>query len=60
MQIEVLKKAIKIKPDLAEAYCIIGVTYYHVNDKHSALEEYKILKNLNPNLANRLFNLIRK
>jgi len=54
------KQAIRIKPDYAEAHCILGVTYLMTGDKGSALEEYKILKTVNAELANKLFNMIYK
>jgi tetratricopeptide (TPR) repeat protein len=56
--IEAFKQAIRINPNDAEAHYGLGMTYYVANDISSALEEYKILKNLNPELADELFNLI--
>jgi tetratricopeptide (TPR) repeat protein len=56
--IEAFKQAIRIKPDFAMAYYLLGLTYLLLNDRGSALEEYKILKELNHELANKLFNLI--
>ncbi len=58
--IEAYKQAIRIKPDLAEAHFGLGSTYLLFKDKSSALEEYKILKTLNPEMANKLFNYIYK
>jgi len=57
---EAFKQAIRIKPDYAEAHYSLGVTYLIVNDRGSALEEYKILKDLDPQKAIELFNLIYK
>lgn len=56
--IQRLQEAIRIKPDFAEAHCSLGVAYYGVGDRGSAMDEYKILKDLNKDLANKLFNLI--
>jgi tetratricopeptide (TPR) repeat protein len=58
--IDPLKKAIKIKPDLPVAHFGLGVTYLITGDKDSALEEYKILKTLDVEKADKLFNLIYK
>jgi len=58
--VESYKQAIRIKPDFAEAHYALGGTYFFLNDRGSALEEYKILKDLDPELANELFNLIYK
>lgn len=44
--IEAFKQAIRIKPDDANAHYNLGVSYFMVNDRGSALEEYKILKKL--------------
>ena len=38
----------------------LGLLYVSSGDKGSALEEYKILKNLDQEKANQLFNLIYK
>lgn len=56
--IESYKEAIRLKPDFAEAHYYLGVVYLKVDDRSNALEEYNILKNLNKELANELFNLI--
>ncbi|MBU0701915.1 tetratricopeptide repeat protein [bacterium] len=58
--IEAYKQAIRIKPDFALAHCNLGLTYLHLGDSGSALDEYKILKNIDTDLANKLFNLIHK
>jgi S1-C subfamily serine protease/cytochrome c-type biogenesis protein CcmH/NrfG len=56
--IEVFKQAIRINPDDAKAHCNLGVAYLNLGDSSSALKEYKILKDLDDEAANRLFNLI--
>ena len=58
--IEVLKVAIKRNPDYAMSYYNLGLIYNLSNDKDSALEQYKILGNLDTQLANKLFRLINK
>jgi lipoprotein NlpI len=58
--IEACKQAIRIKPDFAEAHYFLGLGYLITKDRGSALEQYKILKNLDNNLANQLFNRIYK
>jgi hypothetical protein len=47
-----------MKPLMAEGHLNLGMTYLKLGDKGSAIEEYKVLKFLNPEMANRLFNLI--
>jgi len=39
---------------------IMIITYLLLKDKDSALEQYKILKSLDTELTNKLFNLINK
>jgi len=57
---ESFKKAIRIKPAFAEAHYNLGLTYLQLGDKCCALEEYKILKQLDRNKADELFNQIYK
>ncbi|MEA3432100.1 MAG: tetratricopeptide repeat protein [candidate division WOR-3 bacterium] len=56
--IKAFKQAIRIKPDDANAHCVLGLAYLSSGDRNSALQEYKILKDLDPDLANNLFNEI--
>jgi len=59
--VEAYKQAVRIKPDFADAHYNLGITYLLIiKDRGSALEEYKILKELDPETANELFNLIYK
>lgn len=58
--VKALKQAIRIKPDFAEAHLCLGIVYLNRGDKEQALEEYKILKDLDSDAANDLFNLIFK
>jgi tetratricopeptide (TPR) repeat protein len=53
-------KAVQAKPDYADAHINLGFGYLTIGDKVSALEEYKILKKLNPDLANKLYQEILK
>lgn len=54
------KQAIRIKPDYPDVHFYLGLAYLIVDDKGSALDEYKVLKELDRDLANKLFNLIYK
>jgi tetratricopeptide (TPR) repeat protein len=58
--LEAFKQAIRINPDYAEAHLNLGITYLISNDRGSALDEYKILKDIDSERANKLFNLIYK
>lgn len=58
--IDAFNQAIRIKPDYADVYYNLGMVYLIIGDKSSALDQYKILKNLDNDLANQLFNLIYK
>ncbi len=58
--VEACEQAIKIDPDYKDAHYTLGVGYVAVGDRSSALEQYKILKELDTELANDLFNLIYK
>jgi tetratricopeptide (TPR) repeat protein len=58
--IEACKQAIRIDPDNASAHLDLGFSYLGIGDKNSALNEYKILKELDINLANQLFDFINQ
>lgn len=58
--LEALKQAIRINPDDPQAHFSIGIVYLSFDDRNSALQEYKILKELDLDMANRLFDLIYK
>ncbi len=53
------KKAIQIQPDFVFAHFYLGLIYLEMRDRNHALEEYKILKNLNRDYAKDLLNMIR-
>jgi len=57
---EAYKQAIRLKPDWADAHYCLGLTYWLLEGRDSALQEYRILKDLDEDLANQLFNLIYK
>ena len=56
--IEPFKQAISIDPSNAFYHFYLGGSYVEIGNKSSALDEYKILKNLDIDLANKLFDLI--
>ena len=60
MLIGAYKNAVKIKHELEYAHYNLGVDYLAADDRNSALEEFKMLKGINAELANKLFNLIYK
>jgi tetratricopeptide (TPR) repeat protein len=60
-ELEAYKQAIILKPNYSEAHYELGLFYlYDLENKALALEEYKILKDLDKELADNLFNLIYK
>ena len=56
--IEAWKQVIRIDPNNATAHVNLGNAYVCLNDRGSALEQHKILKSIDPELANDLFNSI--
>jgi tetratricopeptide (TPR) repeat protein len=52
------KKTIRINPDFAPAHYAIGQAYLDKGDKASALDQYKILKKLDSDMAEKLFEEI--
>jgi tetratricopeptide (TPR) repeat protein len=53
-------EALRIKPDFAAAHFHLALAYFMIGNRSSALEEHKILKTLNPELANTLSQKIFK
>ena len=58
--IEAFKEAIRIRPDYATAHYNIRIVYLELGDRNDALREHSILKNLDPQKAKKLFDLIYK
>ena len=58
--INAFKQAIRINPDDAVVHFGLGLVYVSLNDKGSALEQYKVLKSLDPERANKLYDEIHK
>lgn len=58
--IKPLQRVIELKPDYARAHYNLAIAYYAVHDRFSANEEYKTLKTLNPDLAEKLRKIIQK
>jgi len=58
--IDAYKQAIRINPDYVKAHYNLGVAYLGLGDKSSALDEYKVLNELDKESADTLFKLINK
>jgi len=52
------QQAIRFKPDDARVHYNLAMAHLMINDKDSALKEYRVLKDLDKDLANRLLNII--
>jgi hypothetical protein len=51
---EALKTAIRLEPDYGDAHYNLCLTYLLLKDKTSAAEEYRLLKAISPELANKI------
>lgn len=61
--VDALKQAVRLAPDKnmqALAHYLLGGAFVGLGDRGAALEEYKILKALNPEMAKTLFDVIYK
>ena len=58
--IEACKQSIRINPDYANAHFNLGLAYIMLNDRSSALDQYTILKTLDSEQANDLFDYINE
>ena len=57
-EMKAYKKAIQVNPDFAPAHFAMGQAFLRQGDKAAALDEYKILKKLDSELADNLFEKI--
>jgi Flp pilus assembly protein TadD len=53
-------EALRLDPHLPEAHFSLGMTYRIIGDRDSALREYRILKGINPDLANILHERLER
>ena len=56
--VKTFEQAIRLSHDDAEVHLRVGLAYIMLNDSGSAIEQYKILKTLDTELANELFDKI--
>lgn len=57
---EAYRSAIRISPNSSDAHFGLGLTYLDLNDKNSALQEADELRNIDPALADKLSNIIKR
>ena len=57
--INALRMAVEIKPGYGQAHYALALGYLMLSDEAAALEQYGILKSLDPNLADQLIHLIK-
>ena len=55
---EAYKQSIRLAPNDPKAHFQYGMTAIVLNDKATALDEFKMLKKMSPDMANDLFNAI--
>jgi len=58
--LEAFQEAIRVNPDYTDAHYFLGRVYVELGDISSALQEYRALKSLNEETANKLLNSIYK
>ena len=58
--VEAYKQSIRLRPDFPYSYLNLGGLYCSMENKKSALELYYTLKNIDENLAKKLYELIQK
>jgi tetratricopeptide (TPR) repeat protein len=56
--VESYRQALRIKPELSVAHLNLGMTYLRLGERGAALDEYKALRELNKEMAKKLFDLI--
>ncbi|NWG02817.1 MAG: serine protease [Syntrophaceae bacterium] len=56
---EAYKQSVRIKPDFVLSHFFLGLLYLEVRDKNHAMEEYKILRDLDRDYASDLLRMIQ-
>ncbi len=59
-ELEDAREEVRNNPDDADAHGNLGGAYLQSNDRDSAIDQYKILKKLDTERANKLFDRIYK
>jgi len=54
------REVIRLRPDFAEAHYDLGEVCLNMKERCAAIEEYKVLRKIDKELADRLFDLIYK
>jgi Flp pilus assembly protein TadD len=55
-----LKETIRLKPTYAQAHYSLGLVYASLKDRDGFTREFAVLKKLDPNLAERLYNAVKQ
>ena len=55
-----LKEAARLKPTFAQAHYSLGLVYAGLNNKDGVAHEFAVLKQLDPALADKFYNAIKK
>jgi tetratricopeptide (TPR) repeat protein len=58
LAVSALREAVRLKPDLAEAWYNLGIAYRQQGDRSRLLEVYQQLRILNPTLADEFFRKV--
>ena len=58
--VEAFKQAAKIMPDSVDAHLELGEIYLRLSDNEAAMNEYRILKDINPFMAEQLLERIKR
>ncbi len=53
-------EALRVKPNFSEAHFSLGLAYWKIGNRDSAMEEYRILRAINPDLANTFSRMISR
>ncbi|PYS74720.1 MAG: hypothetical protein DMF69_00895, partial [Acidobacteria bacterium] len=58
--VQSIKQALKLKPNWPWAHSQLGLAYYRTGDRNAAMEQYRILQKLDPELAATLLQRINR
>jgi len=51
---------VRLDPNNSQGHYYLALSYYALNNRSAAMEEYRILQRIDPDRATKLFNAINK
>jgi len=60
LAVNACREAVRLDPNNSQGHYYLALSYYALNNRSAAMEEYRILQRIDPDRATKLFNAINK